>query len=68
MVFMLVNGYSYWAIAKDLGVARTTVMRMKSGALQRLRGCTRPDERPPDYFAADVGRARTDHDGRSKGT
>ena len=32
MVFLLSQGMSYRASAKDLGVARTTVMRMRSEA------------------------------------
>jgi Homeodomain-like domain len=53
MVFLLMKGYSYRAIAKDLGVARTTVDRMKPDMAQfNLFAPTPspPAERVPEDF------------------
>ncbi len=54
MAFLLVQGYSYRAIAKDLGVARTTVDRMKPDMahfnLYARTSPSPPAERAPDDF------------------
>jgi hypothetical protein len=55
MAFLLVMGYSLRAIAKDLGVARTTVDRMKPdmaqfNAFARTPPPSPPAEREPEDF------------------
>jgi hypothetical protein len=53
MAFLLVMGYSLRAIARDLGVARTTVDRMKPDMAQFALARTPPSppaEREPEDF------------------
>jgi Homeodomain-like domain len=52
MAFLLVQGYSYRAIAKDLGVARTTVDRMKRDMVQ-FNAYARTSPSPPVEPAPD---------------
>jgi IS30 family transposase len=46
MAFLLIKGYSLRAIAKDLGVARTTVDRMKRDMVQ-FNAYARTSPAPP---------------------
>jgi hypothetical protein len=48
MAFLLIKGYSYRAIAKDLGVARTTVDRMKPDMAQFNLYARRPPSSPAE--------------------
>jgi hypothetical protein len=53
MAFLFIHGYSYRAIAKDLGVARTTVDRMKPDMAQFNAFAPTPSppaERAPEDF------------------
>jgi hypothetical protein len=54
MAFLLLQGYSLRAIAKDLGVARTTVDRMKPDMAQfnlfARKPPSHPAEREPEDF------------------